>query len=69
MTFMVEMLSFTVLDMEELLLHGPERSLSLSTIERLRSFKFLSHSRFPHLIDAAWSSSGIYELVVASLSM
>lgn len=25
--------------------------------------------RFPHLIDAAWSSSGIYELTVASLSM
>lgn len=28
-----------------------------------------ARKKFPHLINAAWSSSGIYELVVASLSM
>ncbi|KAJ6632715.1 Thymus-specific serine protease [Pseudolycoriella hygida] len=28
-----------------------------------------ARKKFPHLIDAAWSSSGIYELTVASLSV
>ncbi|XP_037038170.1 putative serine protease F56F10.1 [Bradysia coprophila] len=28
-----------------------------------------ARKKFPHIVDAAWSSSGIYELIVASLSV